>query len=68
MSQHSVLAAQKANSILGSTRRGMASREREVIVLFCSALLTLQLEYCGALGEGPEEGHEDDPRDGERES
>ena len=37
MSQLCVLVVQKANSILGSIRRAVASRERERIVSLCSA-------------------------------
>jgi len=44
MSQRGALAAQKASGILGCTKRRVASREREGIVL-CSALVKPHLEY-----------------------
>lgn len=50
MIQENVLAAWKVKCILGCIKKGVDSREREVIGLLCSALLRFHLEYCVQVG------------------
>ncbi|GAB0186875.1 hypothetical protein GRJ2_001152800 [Grus japonensis] len=72
MSRQCVLAAQKANCVLGCIKNSVTSRSREVVLL-----LRPHLGYCiqlwlgspvqerhGAVGGSPEEGHEADQRAG----
>ena len=76
MSQECLLAAQKANHILGCIKKSVASKAREVILPLCSALVRFHLKYSmqlwgstvqerhGPVGASPEEGHKNDQRDG----
>jgi len=49
VTQQYVFAAWQANHILGSIKRTMTSRSREVILPVCSALVRPHLEYCVQL-------------------
>ena len=50
MSLQRALAARKANGILGSIRRGVASRDRDVIILLYSAAIWITVSRSGAPG------------------
>jgi len=76
VTQQHARAAQKANYILGHIKSSVASRAREGILplystlvrnppgVLCPALEPSAQEGHGAVGEGPEESHKSDQRDG----
>jgi len=74
MTRQCALTAQKANCILGCTKRSMTSRSREVILPLCSgetpprilhpALEPSAQERHGPVGGDPKEGHKNNQRDG----
>ncbi|PKU48211.1 hypothetical protein llap_1490 [Limosa lapponica baueri] len=59
MSQQCALAPRKANSILGCTKRSVASRLRDVILFLCSVLVRPHLEYYFQLWCPPPEHRKD---------
>ncbi|CAM5076373.1 unnamed protein product [Eretmochelys imbricata] len=46
MSRQCDIAVKKANAVLGCSRRGISSRDKEVLVLLYKALVRSHLEYC----------------------
>ena len=49
MSHQCTLAVEKASGLLGSIRRGVASRDREVILPLCSTPMRSHLEYSNQI-------------------